>query len=51
MMENVIEARHLTKKFGNLTAIDDVSLSIKKGELFGLPEPNDSVINSDSHSI
>ena len=30
-----IEARHLTMKFGDFTAVDDVSFSIKKGEIFG----------------
>jgi ribosome-dependent ATPase len=30
-----IEAKHLTKKFGDFTAVDDVSFSIEKGEIFG----------------
>lgn len=32
----MIRTRHLTKKFGDLTAVDDLNLSIEKGELFSL---------------
>ena len=39
---NVIETNNLTKKFGDLTAVNNVTLSIKKGELFGLLGPNGS---------
>jgi len=35
-----IEARNLTKKFGDLTAVNRVSLEIKDGEIFGLLGPN-----------
>jgi ABC-2 type transport system ATP-binding protein len=35
-----IETRGLTKKFGNLVAVDRVNLKIKDGELFGLLGPN-----------
>jgi len=41
-MECAIEAKGLSKKFGSLTAVNDVSLSIRKGELFGLLGPNGS---------
>jgi ABC-2 type transport system ATP-binding protein len=34
--EAAIFIQSLTKKFGELTAVDNVDLSIKKGELFGL---------------
>lgn len=37
---NAIEVRHLTKKFGNNTAVDDVSFDVKRGEVFGLLGPN-----------
>jgi len=37
---NAIEAIHLVKKFGAVTAVDDVSLEIKKGEIFGFLGPN-----------
>lgn len=35
-----IQTLGLTKKFGNLTAVDGVNLSIKKGEIFSLLGPN-----------
>ncbi len=31
-----ISIRNITKRFGNFTAVDDISLDIYKGELFGL---------------
>lgn len=33
--ESVIQASHLTLKFGDFTAVNDVSFDIKKGEIFG----------------
>ena len=33
--ENVIEVSHLVKAFGNFHAVDDISFSVKKGEIFG----------------
>ena len=41
-MEYVIQTRGLTKEFGKLRAVDRVSISIRKGELFGLIGPNGS---------
>lgn len=35
-----IQAEHLTKKFGNFTAANNVSFSIQRGEIFGLLGPN-----------
>jgi ABC-2 type transport system ATP-binding protein len=32
---NSIEVNNLTKKFGSFTAVDNVSFSVKKGEIFG----------------
>lgn len=40
MAENVIEISHLTKQYGNKTAVNDLNLSIRKGEVFGLLGPN-----------
>src|SRR5579862_5414921 len=31
---------HLTKKYGDFTAVDDVSFNVKQGEIFGLLGPN-----------
>lgn len=36
----IIEIRELKKIFGNLTAVDNISLEVKKGELFGLVGPD-----------
>ncbi|MDD1678488.1 MAG: ABC transporter ATP-binding protein [Methanomicrobiales archaeon] len=41
-MSNIIETQELVKRFGELTAIDHISLSIPEGELFGLLGPNGS---------
>ena len=41
-MVNVIEARGLTKQFGDTTAVDNVTLSVPQGSLFGLLGPNGS---------
>jgi ABC-2 type transport system ATP-binding protein len=38
----VIEIRSLTKRFGALTAVDDVSFDVRAGEVFGLLGPNGS---------
>lgn len=35
-MNNVIEVKKLTKKYGNFTAVNEVSFDVKKGEIFGL---------------
>lgn len=36
MIKNVIEMDHITKRFGNFTAVDDVSLHLKQGEIHAL---------------
>lgn len=38
--ETVIEARQLTKKFGDFAATDHVNFAVKRGEIFGLLGPN-----------
>jgi ABC-2 type transport system ATP-binding protein len=40
--EIVIEARGLTRRFGELVAVDAVDLSIERGEIFGCLGPNGS---------
>ena len=41
-MTSVIKTEGLTKKFGQLVAVDDVSLDIEAGEIFGFLGPNGS---------
>lgn len=36
----ILEASHLVKKYGDLTAVNDVSFAIEEGEVFGLLGPN-----------
>jgi branched-chain amino acid transport system ATP-binding protein len=38
--DNILELTNLTKRFGGLVAVDDVSLHIKRGEVFALIGPN-----------
>ena len=44
-MITLLEAKHVTKRFGGLTALSDVSLTIRKGEVYGLIGPNLSLIH------
>jgi ABC-2 type transport system ATP-binding protein len=37
---SAIEVEHIVKKFGDFTAVSDVSFSVKEGEIFGLLGPN-----------
>ncbi len=39
-LENVVKACDLTKTFGNIRAVDGVSFSVRKGEIYGLLGPN-----------
>ena len=41
-MTAAIEINGLTKKFGQVTAVDDLSLSVRSGEIFGFLGPNGS---------
>ena len=38
--DNILVLNNVTKRFGGLVAVDDVSLSIKRGEIFALIGPN-----------
>jgi ABC-2 type transport system ATP-binding protein len=40
MAQPILEARSLVKKYGALTAVNDISFSIEEGEVFGLLGPN-----------
>lgn len=37
---NIIEIQHITKRFSNFAALDDVSVSVPQGSVFGLLGPN-----------
>ncbi|MFZ3209570.1 MAG: ABC transporter ATP-binding protein [Geobacteraceae bacterium] len=39
-MSAAIEINHLTKLYGSITAVDDFSLSVERGTIFGLLGPN-----------
>lgn len=41
-METILSVNHLTKKFGHLTAVKDLSFSIEKGHVYGILGPNGS---------
>ncbi|MBP1763275.1 MAG: ABC-type multidrug transport system, ATpase component [Firmicutes bacterium] len=37
---NILDVRNLTKKYGDFTAVKDVTFSIEQGEIFGFLGPN-----------
>jgi lipooligosaccharide transport system ATP-binding protein len=39
-MDPVISAENLTKRYGSLTAVDNISFSVSRGEMFGFLGPN-----------
>ncbi len=39
-LDYVVECRHLTKRFGDFVATDDVTFQVRPGEIFGLLGPN-----------
>ena len=39
-LTNAIEVEHIVKKYGDFTAVDDVSFDVKEEEIFGLLGPN-----------
>ena len=39
-MPDIITVKNLTKKFGDFTAVDDISFSVGKGEIFAFLGPN-----------
>jgi ABC-2 type transport system ATP-binding protein len=41
-MNNVLEIFNLTKRFGSLTAVDNLSFQVQKGNVYGLLGPNGS---------
>jgi len=38
--ELVVDARHLSRRFGSFVAVRDVSLQVRRGEIFGVLGPN-----------
>lgn len=41
-MKSILSLEHITKKFGYLTAVDNLTFSIEKGNIYGILGPNGS---------
>ena len=39
-MTTILEGQHITKRFGQLAAVDDLSFRVEEGEIFGIAGPN-----------
>ena len=39
-MDNILEVKNVTKQFGDFTALNEVSLSVPRGSIYGLLGPN-----------
>ena len=48
---NILELKHLTKKFGDFIAVDNMSLSVKSGEIFGFLGANGAGKSTTIHMI
>lgn len=48
---NVLEINQLTKKFGDYTAVDNLSLSVQEGEIFGFLGPNGAGKSTTIHIV
>lgn len=42
MSTNILETRNLTKRYGGLTALNEINLTLKRGKIIGLLGPNGS---------
>jgi ABC-type multidrug transport system ATPase subunit len=40
MTENVVQTQELTKRYGDRLAVDDVSMTVRRGEVYGFLGPN-----------
>src|SRR5580692_890230 len=40
MVETIITAKNVVKRFGDFKAVDDISFDVKKGEIFAFLGPN-----------
>lgn len=47
----VITVRNLTKRYGNYTAVDNISFEVRRGEIFGIVGPNGAGKTSAVESI
>ncbi len=43
-MSYAIEAKQLTKYYGDFLAVDQISFTVDRGEIFGLLGPNEAAI-------
>ncbi len=41
-MQNILQLKHLDKKYGNIHAVNDLSFTIEKGNVYGILGPNGS---------
>lgn len=39
-MNTIVKCKHVTKNYGGLVAVNDVSFGVEEGEIFGLVGPN-----------
>lgn len=47
---DILTVEHLKKNYGKLKAVNDISFSVKKGEIFGILGPNGAGKNHHSRN-